>query len=162
LSQVLRTFSWTIFRPLVRLILHQSFHLIFCLILRTNLRPIIHRRKRHLVLCHVAFYMLSTASFETPIRKFSLHIFDRIWWIVFYLTRPLRWKINFFSSIHIRSNHTPIDRSRQTELECAVKVVLLTHFGMIWVHLCQKHMFSIEGFNSQNIAQIYAKITVIG
>jgi hypothetical protein len=42
-----------------------------------------------------------------------------------------------------------------------VKVILLTRFGMIWVHLCQKHMFSIESYNLQSIAQIYAKITVL-
>ncbi len=57
----------------------------------------------------------------------------------------LRWKIDI-TFIYPYSVNT-LTKSRQTELECAVKVVLLTHFGMIWVHSCQRHMLSIEGYN---------------
>jgi hypothetical protein len=46
-------------------------------------------------------------------------------------------KITKIMSIRIWSNHAQIDRSRQTELECVVQVVLLTHIGMIWVDLYQ-------------------------
>ena len=61
----------------------------------------------------------------------------------------------------IESNHAPIDRLRQTEQECAVQVVPLTHFWMIWVDLYQKHKFSVEIYNFYNRAQINAKITDI-
>jgi hypothetical protein len=49
----------------------------------------------------------------------------------FYLKGPLPRKMTIFFSYRIWTNHTPIDRSCQTEKDCAVQVVLLTHFGMI-------------------------------
>ncbi len=78
-------------------------------------------------------------------RTFSLSLTRSIDWCMiwlyimkFYLGcflthATLTLKNQLFFSIHIQSNHSPIDRSRQTEWECAVKVILLTHFGMIWV-----------------------------
>jgi len=69
---------------------------------------------------------------------YELNIYDEFLFRLFFTSRDIYVEKLLFTRIW--SIHATIDRSRQTEWEYAVKLVLLTHFGMISVHLCQKHL----------------------